>query len=80
MNIRQLLKPIKLLKLSVDIRKFHKFQYFQYFHKLLNIYIFTTPLANDSLMAWKSKSRLRTNCNWDGLRSNSATNLSQVSN
>jgi hypothetical protein len=43
MKIRQVLKHLKLLKLSIDIRKFHKFHYLQYFDKLLNIYIFIPP-------------------------------------
>ena len=80
MELLQLLKPLELLKLSVDIRKFHKFQNFQYFHKLLNIYILTTPPSIQSLMAWKSKDRLETKKYWDCFLSKSTTNLSQMSN
>ena len=48
MKVRQVLKHLKLLKLSIDIRKFHKFHYF---YKLLNIYVFTPPkLFNNSFI------------------------------
>ena len=76
----ELLQPLKLLKLSVDIRKFHKFQNFQYLHKLLNIYVFTTPLSNHSFMAWIANNRLITKKQLQALSSKWATNLSQMSN
>ena len=73
----ELLKHLKLLKLSVDIRKFHKFQYF---HKLLNIYVLNTPLSNHPYMAWKEKNRLITKKQLQAFPSKWATNLSQMSN
>jgi len=76
----ELLKHLKLLKLSVDISKFHKFQNFQYFHKLLNIYVLTAPPSIQSLMAWKLKDRLKTKKYWNCFLSKLTTNLSQMSN